>query len=128
VRHAAAIEADSGGARALGLAIKAGSGGLDLLRALVTPVLAPLGAARIRPDGVGSGRRAPQRKAAVPLLSIENDGTRYFDYHHTMADTLDKIDPEELQQATATLAATTWILAESPKLLPRLSPEEAAKE
>jgi hypothetical protein len=61
-------------------------------------------------------------------MGIENEGTRYFDYHHTMADTLDKIDPQELQQSTATLAATTWVLAESPKFLPRLSPEEAAKE
>ena len=68
------------------------------------------------------------KKAGVPLLSIDNEGTRYFDYHHTMADTLDKIDPEELQQATATMAATTWILAESQRLLPRLPREEAAKD
>ena len=125
--HVAAIEADSGAARALGVSLTAGSGGVDLLRALLTPLLAPLGAARFTGEG-GGADVGHLKKAAVPMLSIENDGTRYFDYHHTMADTLDKIDPEALQQATATLAATTWVLAESPKLLPRLSPEEAAKE
>lgn len=126
-RHVAAIEADAGAARAMGFKVTAGSGGLDLLRALLTPVLAPLGAARIT-AGDGGADVGHLKKAAVPMLGLDNDGTRYFDYHHTMADTLDKIDPEALQQATATLAATTWVLAESPRLLPRLSPEEAAKE
>lgn len=126
-RHVAAIEADSGAARALGVSVTAGSGGVDLLRSLLIPVLAPLGASRFKGEG-GGADVGHLRKAAVPMLSIDNDGTRYFDFHHTMADTLDKIDPEALQQATATLAATTWILAESQKLLPRLSPEEAAKE
>src|SRR5262245_51482680 len=126
-RHVAAIEADSGGARALGLGLTAGSGGLDLLRALLSPVLAPLGAARVTDEG-GGADVGHLKKAAVPLLGLELEGTRYFDYHHTMADTLDKIDPEELQQATATLAAATWVLAESPRLLPRLSPEQAAKD
>jgi carboxypeptidase Q len=55
-------------------------------------------------------------------VGLSTDSTRYFDWHHTMADTLDKVDPGELQHATATLAAATWILAEDRRTLPRYEP------
>ena len=120
-RHVAAIESDSGGGRALGFSLGAGEGGLDVLRDLFTPVLAPIGATRLR-AGEG-GADIGELKTGVPLLGLEPDTTHYFDWHHTMADTLDKIDPQELQHATAAMAAATWILAETPVLLPRVPPK-----
>ncbi len=117
-RHVAAIEADSGGSRAVGLSIKAGEGGLAMLQEMMTPVLAPLGAARFRGEGGGADISAMEA-SGVPQLGVWMETSRYFDWHHTMADTLDKIQPEELQQATATLAAATWILADSERTLPR---------
>lgn len=120
-RHVAALESDSGAGRPLGFDVTVGSGGDAALRLLFTPVLAPLGAARIRPDGGGTDIN-DLKKVGIPLLGLSPESTRYFDYHHTMADTLDKIDPLELQQSTATFAAATWILAESETRLPRVPP------
>ncbi|HET9482241.1 MAG TPA: M28 family peptidase, partial [Candidatus Polarisedimenticolia bacterium] len=122
-RHVAAVEADSGAGRALGLSVLAGAGAVDQLRAMLAGVLAPIGAARVR-EGRGGADISVLAPAGVPLLSLETDPARYFDWHHSMADTLDKVDPYELQHATAALAAATWILADSPDSLPRIPPAE----
>lgn len=117
--HVAALETDSGAGRARGLGVKAGEGGEGALRELVTPVLATIGAARVR-AGEGGADISTLEDFGVPLLGLELDTTHYFDWHHTMADTLDKVDPEALQHATAAFAATTWMLAESPVTLTRI--------
>ncbi len=55
----------------------------------------------------------------VPVFSLRQDGTDYFDYHHTANDTLDKINPEELRQNVAAWAVVAYITAQSDsKLLP----------
>ena len=54
----------------------------------------------------------PVTDAGVPGFGLVTDPLHYFDYHHSPADTLDKIDPHELAQNTAALAALTWSLAE----------------
>jgi len=50
----------------------------------------------------------PTIQAGAPWISLNQDGTRYFDYHHTPDDTLDKIDPAQLRQ---NVAAWTTVLA-----------------
>jgi hypothetical protein len=59
--------------------------------------LKPLGIERGRLETSGGADIAPLRKAGVPVISIEQDGTLYFDLHHTHNDTLDKIDPVALE-------------------------------
>lgn len=124
-RHVAAIESDSGGGRALGFGVTAGEGGDSALRELLVPVLAPIGAARIRAGGGGADISVLE-EFGVPLLELEPDTTHYFDWHHTVADTLDKIEPAELQHAAAALVAATWMLADSPTVLPRPIPKPKA--
>ncbi len=51
-------------------------------------------------------------EAGVPGFGFVPDPLHYFDYHHTPADTLDKVDPNDLQQDAAAIAALTWILAD----------------
>lgn len=51
------------------------------------------------------------KRAGVPIVQFHQDGTDYFDYHHTANDTLDKIDPEALAQNTAAYAAFIWAAA-----------------
>jgi Zn-dependent M28 family amino/carboxypeptidase len=126
-QHVAAIESDSGGGRALGLDVTAGEGGVEMLHELLAPVLAPIGAARVRSGGGGADISVLEDHG-VPLLGFRPDTTNYFHWHHTMADTLDKIDPGELQHATAAFAAATWVLAESPSTLPRVPPEESEED
>jgi carboxypeptidase Q len=48
----------------------------------------------------------------VPVLELHQDGTRYFDYHHTANDTVDKIDPPTLAQAAAAFATAAWAAAD----------------
>ena len=54
----------------------------------------------------------PLLEAGVRVFRLKQDGTDYFDYHHTADDTLDKIDPVELQQNIAAWAVVTYLAAE----------------
>jgi hypothetical protein len=56
----------------------------------------------------------------VPGLGLRTVGEHYFDWHHTHADTLDKVDPQDFRRAVATLAVMGYALAEMPG---RLVPE-----
>lgn len=53
----------------------------------------------------------PFRPFNIPAFGLAQDGTDYFDYHHTADDTLDKIDPEKLRQNVATYAVFTYMAA-----------------
>ncbi|MGI8943746.1 MAG: M28 family peptidase [Qipengyuania sp.] len=51
------------------------------------------------------------REQGGPLIDLQQDGTRYFDLHHTPDDTLDKIDPVQLRQNVAVWTQVVGILA-----------------
>ena len=53
----------------------------------------------------------------VPLLGLSVEGSRYFDYHHTHADTLDKVSEADLTRCIASLASLAYVLAEMPERL-----------
>ena len=53
----------------------------------------------------------PFRKFNIPAFALSQDGSDYFDYHHTADDTLDKINPEKLRQNVATYAVFTFMAA-----------------
>jgi len=74
--------------------------------------------------GEGGADVQPLRYALVPVLQIEQDATHYFDWHHSAADTLDKVVPRELAESAAALAWITWALAESEETLPRPPPPD----
>lgn len=74
--------------------------------------LAPLGVAREDEPGSGGADVSPLEKLGVPILDLRQDGTRYFDYHHSGNDTLDKIDPPTLAQAAAAFATAVHEAAE----------------
>jgi Zn-dependent M28 family amino/carboxypeptidase len=89
------------------------------LQGRVAAALAPLGIAPGRqPAGAGAdlGHWA---WAGVAAIDLNQDGTRYFDYHHTPDDTLDKIDPAQLRQ---NVAAWTAMLAEVANAPERIEP------
>jgi hypothetical protein len=52
-------------------------------------------------------------------LGILQDGRTYFNYHHTAADTLDKVVPSELRENAAAMAVMGYVLADMPEPLPR---------
>ncbi|MCP1727014.1 hypothetical protein J2T60_000979 [Natronospira proteinivora] len=62
-------------------------------------------------DAYGIPDFIPLREAGLPILDPMQDARPYFDIHHTINDTLDKVDPEELKQNVAIYTALTWLAA-----------------
>ncbi len=119
VNHIAAIESDAGAGHPLGFSVKMSSPAAASLRPILD-VLAPVGANVVRPTGYSPGSDIePLVDAGVPGLGIIQDGRKYFDYHHTAADTLDKVNPQDLRENAAAMAVMGYALAASPNPLPR---------
>jgi hypothetical protein len=76
----------------------------------VAQALAPLGISRGGAAGGGADVGAWVR-AGVAAIDLQQDGTRYFDLHHTPDDTLDKVDPEQLRQNVAAWTAMLSVVA-----------------
>ncbi len=79
--------------------------------AQLAAALAPLGITRNDKGDADGTDVEPTIKAGAPWISLGQDGTRYFDYHHTPDDTLDKIDPAQLRQNVAAWTAVLAILS-----------------
>jgi carboxypeptidase Q len=56
-------------------------------------------------------------REGVPGASLDVEGSHYFDIHHTASDTLDKIDPRDLQLCVATMAVFAYTIADIPESL-----------
>jgi carboxypeptidase Q len=76
--------------------------------AQLAAALAPLGITRNDKGEADGTDVEPTIAAGAPWVSLNQDGTYYFDIHHTADDTLDKVDPETLRQ---NVAAWTTMLA-----------------
>ncbi len=119
-KHVAAIESDSGGARPQGFGVTAGPGAVEVVRRLAAP-LAPIAADDVQAGG-GGADISKLADAGVPQLGLRQDGTHYFDVHHTMADTLDKVDPHDLAMNATAMALMAWQLANLDPPLARPEP------
>ncbi|HEV2469387.1 MAG TPA: M20/M25/M40 family metallo-hydrolase [Candidatus Sulfotelmatobacter sp.] len=118
-RHVAAIESDSGAAHPLGFDIRMNNAATDLLRPIVS-VLQSFGANALQPSSYPPGADiAAMSEAGVPALGLLQDGRTYFNYHHSAADTLDKIVPNELRENGAAIAVMAYALASMKDPLPR---------
>ncbi len=112
-KHVAAIEMDGGGERPLGFGIGGGDPKqVELLRQ-IGKLLDGIGAGRITIGG-GGADISPIMREGVPGIGLQTVGTHYFDWHHTHADTLDKVDPVEFKKCTAALAVMAYVLADMP--------------
>jgi len=125
--HVVAIESDSGLERPVGFDVgvyRPGTGVLDSVRTAaavaraqeIARLLAGLGADRIRAGGGGTDID-PLVKRGVPGVGHRTAGEHYFDWHHSPADVLDKVDPVELRKNVAALAVLVYVLADMPGAL-----------
>ena len=74
--------------------------------------LETMGAAALqRSDAMSTGDLNGLEQLGVPCFQPLIDSSDYFNYHHTAADTLDKVDPQNLRRHVAVIAAYTWYLA-----------------
>ena len=115
--HALAIESDGGVFAPQGF----GFSGSDSARAIIRQVgslLERIGAGRIGASG-GGADIGPIMSTGVPGMGLDVDGSKYFWFHHTQADTPDKLNPAEMQRCVAAFAVMAYIIADLPELLPR---------
>ncbi len=117
--HVAAMESDLGAEHPLGFHARIS----DAAQQELSPVqeaLRPVGATLF--DIVTTSPETdiePLSNKGVPALGVWQNGLKYFTYHHTAADTLDKVVPSELRENAACMAVMAYALADTPQPLPR---------
>jgi Zn-dependent M28 family amino/carboxypeptidase len=122
-KHVAAIEMDGGAEAPIGfdLAISHLPHGthppiwdnMQEKASAIGELLKRIDAQRVLP-GEGEADIEPLMKDGVPGFGLRTVMTRYFDYHHTQADTFDKIVPDEFRRCTAAMAVMSYVLADWP--------------
>jgi hypothetical protein len=106
-------EADFGARNVYSMQLPGGTASSDFGHTLQR-VITPLGANVDSRPALGGGDDIRElQKAGVPVVSLRQDGLDYFDTHHTADDTLDKIDPKQLDQAVALWSTFTYLAAAS---------------
>ncbi|HUL47627.1 MAG TPA: M20/M25/M40 family metallo-hydrolase [Steroidobacteraceae bacterium] len=112
-RHVLAGESDFGTDRVYSLALPAAVAKSAFATTLAR-VLEPIGVLLAREPARHAGTDVgPTVEAGVPEFALLQDGSQYFDIHHTANDTLDKVDREQLDQNVAAWAALVWLAADS---------------
>ncbi len=129
--HAAAIEMDGGAEKPIGFDLsimpRRPRGAPDIVHGSFNPwqagmsarataiakLLAPIQADQLLP-GNGEADIEPLMAEGVPGFGLRTVMTHYFDYHHTEADTFDKIAPEDFKQCVAAMAVMSYVLADWP--------------
>ena len=118
-QHVAAIESDGGASHPLGFSLKASPKTMEVL-APVEDVLRSFGANVFQAVQFSPGADIEDMsEAGVPALGLTQDGRIYFNYHHTPADTLDKVVPSELRENAAAMAVMAFALTSMKDELPR---------
>jgi Zn-dependent M28 family amino/carboxypeptidase len=117
--HFAVMETDGGAGHPLGINYGPKSEAKGLLEP-ITKILQESGAGILNfSEHAGGADVGPMTKLGVPGFSPIQDNRTYFFYHHTAADTLDKIVPRELAENSAVVAVTAYALANLERPLPR---------
>lgn len=123
-KHVVALESDNGVFKPLGLGVTAGEGGLAMIADIAT-LFKSLGADSVQQGG-GGADTGPLNRLGVPTMSPVVDGSKYFWYHHSSADTIDKLSPSEVAECVALMAVTVYVLADMPGTLPRSLPRSGS--
>src|SRR5438067_217584 len=116
--HFAAIESDSGAGHAIGVYVSGDEAIPNILQP-VSDILKQAGAGILRRSEEAAPDLIPLHFRGVPAFAPIHDTRNYFDYHHTAADTLDKINPDELRENIAVVSVLAYALATTKQGLPR---------
>ncbi|HEX6750190.1 MAG TPA: M20/M25/M40 family metallo-hydrolase [Longimicrobium sp.] len=119
-KHVLAMESDNGVFHPQGLLFSGGEGGLPLVREMAG-LLRQVGVDSVQASGPEADV-GPLFQRGVPAMAIATDPSRYFWYHHTEADTLDKLDPREMGECVAAMAVIAYTAANMEERLPGPTP------
>ncbi len=115
--HLLAIESDGGVFKPNGFGFTGSDSARAMVRDIVT-LLRPIGADTIGRQGGGTDIE-PIMRGGVPGMGLGTDGSKYFWFHHSDGDTVDKLDPREMAQCVAAMAIMAYVVADMPERLPR---------
>ena len=118
-RHVLAMESDGGTFQPTGFAFVGSDTAAALVRQAAS-LLGSIGATAVQ--HVADSPEAdigPLVQEGVPGIGLRVEDTRYFWYHHTEGDTVDKLDPDEVARCVAAMAVIAYVIADLPQGLPR---------
>lgn len=119
-QHVLAIESDGGVFSPIGFSV----GGSPEATAIIKEIgklLTPIKADSVNAEG-GEADIGPLMERGVTGVGLLVDDSRYFWYHHTNGDTLDKLDPAELARCVAAMAVMAYVAADLPERIPLGAP------
>ena len=115
--HVLAIESDGGVFSPEGFGFMGSDAAYAIVRE-IGALLDGIGAGEITRGG-GGADIGPLMRQGVPGMGLQVDSTRYFWFHHTDADTIDKLDPDEFARCVAAMAVMAYLVADLAEPLPR---------
>jgi carboxypeptidase Q len=115
--HVLAVESDAGVFKPRGFGFGGSDAAYEMMRQIGS-LLDRIGAGEMQRGG-GGADIGPLMQLGVPGAGLNVDESRYFWYHHTDADTIDKLDAREFNECVAALAVLVYVVAEMPERLPR---------
>ncbi|HEY3159175.1 MAG TPA: M20/M25/M40 family metallo-hydrolase [Vicinamibacterales bacterium] len=118
MNHVFALEADSGVFEPARFGFSGSLAARNMIRE-ITSLLAPLNLAETISGGGGADIDPIAQAGRAPTMAYMGDPTRYFTIHHTPADTVERIAPEEVSKGAAAIAVVIYVIAEMPDRLPR---------
>ena len=116
-KHTLAIESDAGVFRPTGFGFLGSGRGMEIIRG-VGKLLDPIGSGNIA-KGCRGADVLKLVRGGVPVMHLEVDRKKYFWFHHTDADTIDKLVPAEFNRCVAAMAVMAYVIADLPETLPR---------
>ena len=108
-KHLFAVETDNGGFEPHGFTLGSTQGNAHERAARWLPLFQPYGISEFRKGSAGTDV-TPLLVQGVTVAEMTPDSQRYFDYHHTAIDSLDKVNPRELHLGAAALASLIWLV------------------
>ena len=118
MNHVFALEADSGVFEPARFGFSGSLAARNVIRD-ITSLLAPLNLAETISGGGGADIDPIAQAGRAPTMAYMGDPTRYFTIHHSPADTVERIAPEEVSKGAAAIAVVTYVIAEMPDRLPK---------
>lgn len=112
--HVLMIESDGGVFKPTGFGFSGSDVGRQQVELIAGQLLKDIGADRIRPGGGGADIGPSVEAGKIPAMSLNVDGN-YFLIHHTPADTVDRIAPDEIARCAAAIAVMAYVVAEMPE-------------
>ncbi|MCX7546207.1 M28 family peptidase [Marinicella gelatinilytica] len=111
-QHILGGESDFGAGEIYALGTRVAESAMPTIDIMMT-LLKPLGIEFAGNNGSSGADLIPMRRAGMAVFGLKQDGTDYFDYHHTANDTLDKVDPKALAQNVAAWIVVTALAAQA---------------